>query len=323
MNKKVVVLGGGTGLSTLLKGLKEFPVDITAIVSVCDDGKSTGRLREEFNQVAVGDIRRVLVALSETEQTFDKILNYRFETSSDLNGHTVGNLLLTAASNVKGNMSKGIKSLAKFLNLKGKVIPLSEDNEITLVALMNDGSIISGEHNITNAHKKIEKIYYQKDPIVSPDAIKAILEADLIVLSMGSIYTSIIPNLICDSIIKAIDKSKANIMYVCNIVTQPGETDDFKASDHINLLNSYLGNKKIAVGVFNKKEMDNDLLKKYETEEQKDPVILDKENLSNIEIIEEDLVECSDGVFRHDVIRLGLLIFAYLLNQNRGSYEKK
>ena len=317
MNKKVVVLGGGTGLSTLLKGLKEFPVDITAIVSVCDDGKSTGRLRCEFNQVAVGDIRRVLVALSETENRLDEILNYRFKTTSDLDGHTVGNLLLTAAASIKGNMSKGIKSLAKVLNLKGRVIPLSEDNEITLMAKMTDGSIIEGEHNITEAHKKIEKIYYKNDPVVSRDAIKAIHDADLIVLSMGSIYTSIIPNLICKEIVDAIDKSNGNLMYICNIVTQPGETDDFKASDHINLLNSYLGDKKIQVGIFNKEEMDAELLEKYETEEQKDPVILDKENLTDIEIIEDDLIESETGVFRHDTIRLGVLILEYLLNQNK------
>ncbi len=314
MNKKVVVLGGGCGLSTLLKGLKEFPVDISAIVSVCDDGKSTGRLRSEFNQVAVGDIRRVLVALSETEKTFDEILNYRFNTTSDLNGHTVGNLLLTAAANIKGNMSKGIKSLSKVLNLKGKVIPLSLDNEITLMALMEDNTIVEGEHNITLAHKKIKKIFYKKDPMVSRDAIKAIREADLIVLSMGSIYTSIIPNLICKEIIDAIDSSNADIMYICNIVTQPGETDDMNASDHINLLNSYLGNKKISVGIFNKEQMDPELVKKYETEEQKDPVKLDKENLKDIKIIEDDLIDTKSGVFRHDTTRLGFHIFAYLLN---------
>ena len=323
MNKKVVVLGGGTGLSTLLKGLKEFPVDISAIVSVCDDGKSTGRLRSEFNQVAVGDIRRVLIALSENENAIDEILNYRFHTSSDLNGHTVGNLLLTAATNIKGNLSKGIKSLAKIFNLKGKVIPLSLDNEITLMALMTDGSIVEGEHNITEAHKTIEKIYYKKEPIINRDAVKAIIDANLIVLSMGSIYTSVIPNLICKEIVSAIDKSKADIMYICNIVTQPGETDNFKASDHINLLNSYLGHKKIKVGVFNKEEMDRELVKKYETEEQKDPIILDKENLASIEIIEDDLIDTESGVFRHDTTRLGFHIFSYLLNQSRGNYEKK
>ena len=315
MNKKVVVLGGGTGLSTLLKGLKLFPVNLSAIVSVCDDGKSTGRLRTEFNQVAVGDIRRVLVALSETEEAFDDILNYRFHTTSDLDGHTVGNLLLTAASNIHGNMSKGIKSLSKVLNLKGDVIPFSEETGITLMGEMDDGSIVEGEHNITETNKKIKRVFYKKVPKVSPDALKAIKHADLIVLSMGSIYTSILPNLICKEVVDAIDNSKADIMYVCNIVTQPGETDDFKASDHINLINDYLGHKKIKVGIFNKEEMDPVLVKKYETEEQKDPVILDKENIKDIEIIEDDLITSDEGVFRHDTTRLGFHIFEYLLRK--------
>ncbi len=143
MNKKVVVLGGGHGLSVLLKGLKQFPLDITAIVSVCDDGKSTGRLREEFNIPAVGDIRRVIVSLSETEPLFEELLNYRFETNSDLNGHALGNLLLTALTNITGNMSEGIQSLSKVLNLKGKVLPLTEDN-VVLMAKMKDGTIIEG-----------------------------------------------------------------------------------------------------------------------------------------------------------------------------------
>lgn len=314
MNKKVVVLGGGTGLSYLLRGLKQFPVDITAIVSICDDGRSTGRLREEFNQPAVGDIRRVLVALSETEPMVEKLLNYRFKTTSDLDGHTVGNLLLTAMTNITGNMSVGIKSLGKVLNLKGKVVPFSEDNAI-LMGEMTDSSIIEGEHNITQCNKQIKSVFYKENPKVSKEALKAIKNADLIVLSMGSVFTSIIPNLICKEIIDEIDKSKAKIMYCCNIVTQPGETDDFKASDHIKLLNSYLGKRKINVGIFNKEHMDEELVKKYETEEQKDPVILDKENLSDIEIIEDDLITDADGTFKHDVIRLAFLIFEYLLRK--------
>ena len=317
MNKKVVVLGGGTGLSYLLRGLKEFPIDISAIVSVCDDGKSTGRLRSEFNQVAVGDIRRVLISMSETEPLFEKLLNYRFTTSSDLNGHTVGNLLLTAMTNITGNMNKGIKSLSKVLNLKGKVIPLTEDNSITLMGLMEDDSVVEGEHNITKSSKKIKRVFYKTEPKVSRDAIKAIKQADLIILSMGSIYTSILPNLICQDIIKAIDESMAPVMYVSNIVTQPGETDDFKASDHINLLNSYLGLKKISVGIFNHEKMDPELVKKYETEEQKDPVVLDRENLTDIEVIEDDLITDCEGTFRHDTMRLGLNIFSYLLNHKK------
>ena len=314
MNKKVVVLGGGTGLSYLLRGLKQFPVLITAIVSICDDGKSTGRLREEFNQPAVGDIRRVLVSLSETEPLVEELLNYRFKTTSDLDGHNVGNLLLTAMTNITGNMSVGIKSLGKVLNLKGKVVPFSEDNAI-LMGEMTDGSIIEGEHNITQCNKKIKRVFYKQTPSVSKEALKAIKNADLIVLSMGSVFTSIIPNLICKEITEAIDNSKAPIMYCCNIVTQPGETDEFKASDHINLLNSYLGNKKISVGIFNKEHMDPDLVLKYETEEQKDPVVLDKDNLGNIEIIEDDLITDADGTFKHDGIRLAFKIFEYLIRK--------
>ena len=314
MNKKVVVLGGGTGLSYLLRGLKQFPIDITAIVSVCDDGRSTGRLREEFNIPAMGDIRQVLVALSETEPLVEKLLNYRFNTTSDLNGHTVGNLLLTAANNMTGSMSVGIRALSKVLDLKGKVVPLTEDN-VTLVGEMKDGSIIEGEHNITENEKPIKRVFYKEMPKVSNEAKKAIRNADLIILSMGSIFTSIIPNLICEDIIKEIDKSEAKIMYCCNIVTQPGETDDFKASDHINLLNSYLGERKINVGIFNKEEMDQELVRKYETEEQKDPDILDKENLTNIEVIEDDLITDVDGTFKHDTMRLAFLIFEYLLRK--------
>ena len=248
MNKKIVALGGGTGLSTLLKGLKQFPVDITAIVTVSDDGNSTGRLREEFKTPAVGDIRRVITSLSETEPLIESLMNYRFKTTSDLDGHTLGNLLLTGLIEVSGNMSKGIESLSKVLNLKGKVLPLTEDN-VKLMAEMEDGNIISGECNITKDKRKIKKVFYKEEPKVLEEVINEIKRADLIILSMGSLYTSIIPNLICKDVIEAIDESSADIMYVCNIMTQPGETDNFKASDHIKTLNKYLGKRKINIAL--------------------------------------------------------------------------
>ena len=149
MNKKVVILGGGTGTSTLVRGLKDFPVDLSVVVSVCDDGSSTGKLREEFDIPAVGDLRKVIASLSDTEPLFQSLLEYRFNTSSDLNGHPVGNLLLAALCNITGNISDGITSLSKVLNLKGKVLPLSEDN-VVLMGIMNDGKMVEGEHNITN-----------------------------------------------------------------------------------------------------------------------------------------------------------------------------
>ena len=310
--KKVVVLGGGTGMSTLLKGLKLFPLDITAVVSVCDDGKSTGRLREEFNIPAVGDIRKVIVSLSETEPLFEKLLNYRFKTTSDLDGHTVGNLLLTALININGNMSDGIKMIEKVLKLKGNVLPLTEDSPV-LVADMVDGSRIVGEHNITETMKEIKTIYYQEEPSLNKEVTQKIKEADLIILSMGSLYTSIIPNLLIKDLIDAIDDSKAKLMYICNMMTQPGETDNYKVSDHINTINKYLGNKKIEIVLANKGIITKDILKKYETEEQKEQVILDRKNIKNIKLITGNYVTIEDNVIRHKVDQLSLDIYGYLI----------
>jgi len=314
MHKKVVLLGGGTGLSTLLRGLKEYPLDITAIVSVCDDGKSTGRLRKEFKTPAVGDIRRVLVSLSETEPLVEELFNYRFKTTSDLNGHTVGNLLLTAMTNITGNLSDGIEALSKVLNLKGKIVPLTEDNVI-LMGKMEDGTIIEGEHNITLCDKVIKDVYYKEVPVVNEEALKAIKEADLIILSMGSIFTSIIPNLICKEVIKEINKSSAKIMYICNLMTQPGETDNFNVSHHVKLLNNYLGKRNIDILIANNGKIDKELVKKYETLEQKDPVLLDKENISNVKLIEDNFIAIEDEMIRHDVVKLAFYIFSTLLNK--------
>ena len=319
MQKKVVVLGGGTGMSNLLRGLKQYPLDITAIVTVCDDGKSTGILREEFNIPAVGDIRRVLVSLSETEPLVMDLFNYRFNTSSDLSGHTVGNLLLTAASEIRGNLSDGIEALSKVLNLKGKVVPLTEDN-VTLMAKLEDGTVIEGEHNITlrENKSKIESLYYKEEAIPTKEALKAIREADLIVLSMGSLFTSIIPNLLILDVVKEIEKSKAKIMYVCNMMTQPGETDDFTVTDHVKKLNEYLGNRHVDIVLANTGVIDSKMAKFYETEEQKDPVVFDKENFDklDLQVIDDDFTYVTkNNLLRHDNIKLGFHIFYYLMKK--------
>lgn len=311
--KKVTIFGGGTGMSTLLKGLKEFPLDITSIVSVCDDGKSTGKLRKEFNIPAMGDIRRVMISLSETEPLMEKLLNYRFNSNSELNEHTVGNLLLTAGTQITGNLSDGIKSISKVLNLKGKVIPFSEDN-IVLSAIMEDGSIVNGEHYITESPLKIKKVYYEKEPEICDEVFDSIDESDLIILSMGSLYTSIIPNLLSKKIIEKLDKTSAKIMYVCNMVTQPGETDDFKVSDHLKVLNSYLGTHKIDIVVANIGSIDKKVAEKYSTLEQKDPVLFDEENI-DCDTILNNYVTINDGVIRHNVEKLSLDIYSYLVNE--------
>ena len=311
--KKVTIFGGGTGMSTLLKGLKEFPLDITSVVSVCDDGKSTGKLRKEFNIPAMGDIRRVMISLSETEPLMEKLLNYRFSSNSELNEHTVGNLLLTAGTQITGNLSDGIKSISRVLNLKGKVIPFSEDN-IVLSAIMEDGSIVNGEHYITESPLKIKKVYYEKEPEICDEVFDSIDESDLIILSMGSLYTSIIPNLLSKKIIEKLDKTSAKIMYVCNMVTQPGETDDFKVSDHLKVLNSYLGTHKIDIVVANTGSIDKKVAEKYSTLEQKDPVLFDEENIDCNTIL-NNYVTINDGVIRHNVEKLSLDIYSYLINE--------
>lgn len=317
MKKRVVVLGGGTGSSTLLRGLKEFPIDLTAIVSVCDDGSSTGILREEFNIPAVGDIRRVLVALSETEPLVMDLFNYRFQTTSDLDGHTVGNLLLTASSEITGNLSDGIEALSKVLNLKGKVVPLTEDNVI-LMGEMEDGSIVEGEHHITQNKNQIKRVYYKDEPIPTKEAIAALEQSDLIILSMGSLFTSIIPNLICKDILNAIDRSSGKIMYVCNMMTQPGETEGFAVSDHIRLLNQYLGKRKIDVVIANDGKIDGEMAKRYESLEQKDPVLLDLKATKELaaQVIHDDYVAVKNHLLRHNVMKLSMHIFGYLLEQS-------
>lgn len=311
MNKKLVVLGGGTGQSVLLNGLKQFPFDITAVVSVCDDGKSTGKIREEFNIPAVGDIRRVLIALSETEDIVERLVNYRFSSKGDFNGHTVGNLILAALTDIGGNLSSGIKLISEILNMKGEVLPLT-DECVTLMGEMEDGEVIEGEHHITLSPKKIKKVFYKEKAKANKEVLDKIKESDAIILSMGSLYTSIIPNLLCKDVVKAIDNSNAKIIYVCNVVTQPGETDNFKASDHVKLLNKYLGKRKVDILVTNSEEIDPEIVKIYETQEQKDLVVVDSNNIK-IEHINKPLIKVENNIIRHDNVKLALEIMNILI----------
>ena len=315
MNKKVVVFGGGTGLSCLLKGLKEFPLDITAVVSVCDDGGSAGRLRDEFDTVAMGDIRRVLVAMSNEESTLDKVFNYRFDKGS-LKGHTVGNIFLTGQTMISGSLQKAIEDLNNIFSLRGKVMPFTED-KVVLMSKMDDGSIVEGEHNITKSPKTIKEVFYKEEPDVNDELEEQIEDADMIVLSMGSLFTSVIPNLLSKEVLAAIDKSNAKIVYCCNLFTQPGETDGFKVSDHIKVLNSYLNEKKIEYVIANGNQIDPAIVAKYANEEQKDPVELDYDETKklNVSVISDsNLLYVDDGVLRHDYMKLGYLIYSIALN---------
>lgn len=315
MYKKVVILGGGTGISYLLKGLKNFPIDITAVITVSDNGRSTGKLRKEFNTPAVGDIRKVITSLSEIDDPIKQMLSYRFNTSSDLDGHAVGNLILTAMLDITGSLKASIASLSKLLDVRHTVLPISEDSSLTLMGEDKDGNIIEGEEQITKAHRQFEKIFYKNEPKVLPEVLNAIKEADLIIFSMGSLYTSVLPNIICKEVKEVLNKTKAPIIYLCNAVTQPGETDDFTVSDHIKLINRYLDSKKIDAVIASNTKIDSNIAKKYETEEQKDPVLIDYDNLNDlgVELIEDDLITVEDNTLRHNSLKLSSLIFSYLM----------
>ena len=283
MNKKIAVLGGGTGLSSLLKGLKNFPVDITAVITVSDDGSSTGKLRNEFNIPAVGAIR---------------------------------NLILVAMLNMTGNLKESISALAKLLDVRHTVLPLSEDF-LTLMGETIGGEIIEGEANITSANKKYNRIFYKEEPHVLPDVINAIMDADLVILSMGSLYTSLLPNLVCKEVKEAINKTSAKVMYLCNAMTQPGETDDFGVSDHLKVLTNCLGEGSIDVVISANSEIDKDTLEKYRRKKEKNPVIIDKDKVKdmNIELISDDILSIQDGTIRHDGLKLGSIIFSYMMRK--------
>ena len=318
MYKKVVVLGGGTGMSFLLRGLKDFPVDITAVITVSDNGRSTGKLREEFHTPAVGDIRKVITNLSQIDEPIKDMMSYRFKTSSDLDGHAVGNLILTAMLDITGSLKDSIAHLSKLLDVRHKVLPISEDSDLTLMGLDVDGNIIEGEEQITEAHRKFERIFYKHEPKVLPEVIEEIKKADLIIFSMGSLYTSVLPNIICEEVKKAFNEAKAPIMYLSNIVTQPGETDGFTVGDHVKLLNRYLDEKKVDVVIANNKKVSEEMAKRYESEEQKDPVLIDRKVLKEIgiELIEDDIIIIDeDNTLKHDSLKLSSDIFSYLMRK--------
>lgn len=313
--KKIVIFGGGSGLSQLLKGIKLFPVEITAVVSVADNGGSTGLLRRELNIPAVGDITKVMLSMADTNQDVIDLLNYRFTKSKTLGIHSVKNLLLMALLDLKGNFAKAMPVMEKLLDIKGNILPLTEDN-VNLVGITTSGKKVIGEHQITKCASKIAEVKYNKDIRVNSNVIKAVQDADLIVFSSGSLLTSIVPHLIDKSLVNVINNSKADKMYVCNLFTQPGETDNFTVKDHIDYLEKYLGKGTINVVIANNELISSELSKKYASEEQKDPVVLDMHELSesNIYVIQDKLFTIEDSWYRHDSLKTGYLIFSYLMD---------
>ncbi|MDP8923800.1 MAG: YvcK family protein [Chloroflexota bacterium] len=237
---KIVVIGGGTGLSTMLRGLKHHSSNITAIVTVADDGGSSGRLRRELGVLPPGDFRNCIVALADAEPLMSKLFQYRFSQGSGLDGHSFGNLFIVAMSGITGNFEEAIREASRVLAVRGQILPSTLEN-VTLCAELSDDEHVRGESKISEATQPIRRVYLQPErPAAFPEAVRAILEADLVVVGPGSLYTSILPNLLVDGIAKALAATEALRVYVCNVATQPGETDGFRVSDHWRALLSHV-----------------------------------------------------------------------------------
>ncbi|MBQ2213576.1 MAG: YvcK family protein [Erysipelotrichaceae bacterium] len=297
--KKVVVIGGGTGQSALLRGLKQVEnIELYAIVTVADDGGSTGRLRDDLHIPAMGDVRSVMLALAESESLMGDIMNYRFDNfSGALAGHNLGNIILSALTKKSGSFVQAIADVSKVLRVKGTVIP-STLNDVTLYARTVDGRVIQGEHNITDSHTVIDRVFYDQYVAVYPDALVAIREADYIIIGLGSVYTSILPNIIVEDIRRKLCEAKAKIIYYCNCMTQHGETDGYTVEKHVETLHKHLGKEIIDHVVYSTDDIPEEMLRKYEAEEAYPVVLGQKEH--DYEVTGCSLLSFDTGVIRHD-----------------------
>jgi len=303
-NHKVVAIGGGTGLSTILRGIKKYVPDINAIVTVADDGGGSGVLREELGILPPGDIRNCILALSETEEVMESLLNYRF-TDGHLKGQSFGNLFLAAMNGISENFEEAVNKVSHVLRTTGHVIPVTLD-DVRLEAEFENGTVITGESNIArNFYSRISRIKQVRlipegaTPV--PAAISAIENAELIILGPGSLYTSIIPNLVVPGISEAIAKSKAKKVYICNLMTQPGETEKLTAFEHVEAILNHAGENIIDYCIVNKQYIPQTFLSKY-IEDCAEKVYVDKTRFSDagITLIERELVNIKNEKIRHN-----------------------
>jgi uncharacterized cofD-like protein len=300
---KVVAIGGGTGLSTLLRGLKRATTNLTAVVTVTDDGGSSGRLQKELGILPPGDIRNCLVALADDEALVTDLFQYRFSEGDGLTGHSFGNLFLAAMTGITGNFDRAVKESSRVLNVKGRVMPATLDT-VRLRATLADGTIVSGETNISSSHAPIAQLTLEPEgarPL--PEVIEAIASADAIVLGPGSLYTSVLPNFLVDGIARAVAASPALKVYICNVMTQPGETDAFTASAHVRTLIEHAGARVCDTVIVNE-EPPRRLLEAYEKEGQV-PVTPDREALEAMGVRVVGAAVISETLtVRHDPQRL-------------------
>jgi uncharacterized cofD-like protein len=301
---RIVVIGGGTGLSVMLRGLKEKPLDITAIVTVADDGGSSGILREELQIPPPGDIRNVLTALADTEPLLAEVLKYRFNNGTGLAGHSLGNLILAAMTDITGDFVTGITELSRIFAVRGRVLPAA-NQAIVLKAEMEDGSIVVGESTIPKSGLAIRKVFLEPADVEAlPEAVQALREADAILIGPGSLYTSILPNLIVPKLTEAIIQSDAVKLFVCNVMTQPGETDNYSVSDHLTAIHTHIGHHLFDYVIVNDGEIPPQVQSLY-AEKGSTPVYLDLEEVTRrgYKVIADTLV-LFRTYLRHDAAKL-------------------
>lgn len=308
---KIVAIGGGTGLSTMLRGIKNITANITAVVTVADDGGGSGKLREDLGMLPPGDIRNCILALANTEEIMQRLLNYRFKEGS-LKGQNFGNLFLAAMTGIAGSFEKAVKLMSDVLAVKGKVLPVTLDN-INLCAELENGEIVIGESKIPEVVK--ENCSSIKRVFITPSNAKAynevieeIQKADVIIIGPGSLYTSIMPNLLFSEVVESIKKSNAKKIYIANIMTQPGESDNYTLYEHIKAIEKHCGGRIFDIVIVNNQAIPDDILKRYE-EDGARPIYSDKETKEKgFIVIEERLLSISDGLIRHNANKLGRVI---------------
>ncbi len=299
--KRVVVLGGGTGQAVMLRGLKQIEdIELTAIVTVADDGGSTGRLRRSFHIPAMGDLRNVMIAMAESESLLGNLMNYRFddvvEGSNELSGHNLGNLILTALTQTSGSFMEAITQISNVLNVKGDILP-STSQIITLYAEMEDGTIVRGESNIPKVRNRIKRVFYDTPVRATQKAIEAIQNADYILYGIGSVYTSILPNLIIDEIAQAIRASRAIKIYFCNAMTQPGETAGYGMEEHVQAIMA-LDDHPVDVVVYADDIIPPEVLDRYQDTDAQ-PVVMRQTEHPYI-VVSTKLLRFDGGLVRHD-----------------------
>jgi uncharacterized cofD-like protein len=305
---KIVALGGGTGLSTLLRGLKRYSTNITAVVTVFDDGGSSGRLRRDLGVLPPGDIRDCLVALAESEPLMTQLFEYRFPSGA-FDGHAFGNLFIASLTGVTGDLEEAVRAASKVLNIRGRVLPATLD-DVILAAEYEDGSVVEGESQIPLARRRIRRVFLKPGGVAAlPEALEAIAEADLILIGPGSLYTSIVPNLLVRGMADAVRKAAAPRVYICNVMTQPGETDAFTAADHLRAITTAAGPGLFTHALVNVQSPTNSALSRRYQAEGAFPVAADMAELRRLvpEIITGALIS-EQELLRHDPERLAATV---------------